>query len=75
MTDLGLPAPDFSRWPESAHQLWTRLTASKTIAGILAADLTDSEDQVLADFLPELIGMAKALDKARAGLQSGVAPR
>lgn len=40
--------PDFSRAPQSAHELWQRVVSSKSIAAVLALDLSPAEDEALA---------------------------
>jgi predicted protein tyrosine phosphatase len=41
-------SPDFSRAPESAHELWRRITTSPAIAAVIALNLDPQQDEALA---------------------------
>jgi hypothetical protein len=40
--------PDFSRAPQSAHELWQRVVSSKSVAAVLALNLDPQQDAQLA---------------------------
>jgi hypothetical protein len=40
--------PDFSRAPQSAHEMWQRVVSSKSVAAVLALNLDPQQDAQLA---------------------------
>ena len=58
--------PDFTRAPDSARQAWRAITASKSVAAIIAAELSDDQDAIVAQLLPSLIASARHVAAARA---------
>ena len=48
-------SPDFSRAPRSARQAWDAITSSRSVAAIIAADLTPEDDQILAALITPLV--------------------
>jgi len=47
-------SPDFSRAPRSARQAWDAITSSRSVAAIIAADLTPEDDTIMATLIPAI---------------------
>lgn len=48
MTQPAAWTPDFSRAPQSAHEMWQRVVSSKSVAAVLALNLDPQQDAQLA---------------------------
>jgi hypothetical protein len=44
-----------------AGALWAKVSSSRSVAAVVAADLDDQEDAIVAELLPSLIAAARAI--------------
>lgn len=49
-----------------AGALWTKVSSSRSVAAVVAADLDDQEDAFVADLLGSLVAVIKAIRAAAA---------